>query len=222
MSKTTASHRMFVTDNMTADEAETLVKLALPLMSGSGRINWAEVESKTEIGYSRGWLIVRRAYLEANAPDLLVDAKGLLDKARKQASDAGQLIAFETHEGGQKANVTAGERRVLSPIVHDLRDAKLCSWGEIAVRLGLPESKVRKLYRASGAKKDLGLRIGKGGKFAYSDPTLYLDNRRKEGAQIPVDLKGRPKPDQLLNFKKDEKPAKKASAPKKAAAKKSA
>ena len=203
---------MFATEHMTQAEAEALIKLALPLMDESGRIPWAKVEAATGIGYSRGWLIVRRASLQKNPPNLLVDAKGLMAKALEQATTAGKVGEFTAHEGGQQKNVTAGERRTLSPIVHKHRDGLQLSWGEIAVRLGMPESKVRKLYRASGAKKDLGLRIGKGGKFAYDDPTLYLEHRKLEGAQIPVDLKGKPKVEQLLNAEKKAAAAKKAAA----------
>lgn len=215
----------FITEKATAEEVEALLKVALPLMGESGRIPWAQVEAATGIGYSRGWLIVRYAYLAKNAPALLVDWKPAYEAALKQATDAGQADAFlakETDEKGEAipGAVSAGERRVLSPIVHDLRDAKALSWGEISVRMAIPESRVRKFYRASGAKKDKGLRIGKGGRFAYSDPTLYLDNRKLEGAQIPVDLKGRPTPEKLLNFKKDEvKVVKSARTPKAPAAK---
>ena len=208
---TITTTRLFVTDHMTPAEADTLVKLALPLMAENGRIPWSKVEAATGIGYSRGWLIVRRAYLEQNHPNLLVDAQGLMATALKQAQDAGTEGEFASHEGGELKNVTNGERRILSPIVHKLREDTSISWGEIAVRLGMPESKVRKLFRASGAKKDLGLRINKGGRFAYSDPTLYLENRKAEGAQIPVDLKGRPKAEQLLNFQADEAPVKKVN-----------
>lgn len=199
---------MFATDHMTTEEAQELIKLALPLMSENGRVPWAKVEAATGIKYSRGWLIVRRAYLEKNHPNLLIDVKGAMDKALKQATDAGTEGEFNSRpldaDGKPiKDSLTNGERRVMSPIAHTLRDQEL-SWGEMAVRMGIPESKVRKLFRASGAKKDKGLRIGKGGRFAYEDPTLYLEHRKLEGAQIPVDLKGKPKPDQLLNFKKPE------------------
>lgn len=209
----------FVTDKATADEVAELLAIALPLMEENGRIPWAKVEAQTGIGYSRGWLIVRHAWLTANAPQLLVDWKPAYEAALQQATDAGQADAFlakETDEKGEAipGAVSAGERRVLSPIVHDLRDGKALSWGEISVRMAIPESRVRKFYRASGAKKDKGLRIGKGGRFAYQDPTLYLEHRKLEGAQIPVDLKGRPTPDKLLNFKKEEvaaKPVRKTS-----------
>jgi hypothetical protein len=199
----------FITDKASLEEVAELIKVALPLMEENGRIPWAKVEAATGIGYSRGWLIVRHAWLSANAPQLLVDWKPKYEAALAQATAAGNADAFLAKEVDAKGEaipgaVSAGERRVLSPIVHDLRDGKALSWGEISVRMGIPESRVRKFYRASGAKKDKGLRIGKGGRFAYQDPTLYLEHRKLEGAQIPVDLKGRPTPDKLLNFKKDE------------------
>lgn len=137
------------------------------------------------IKYSRAWLIVRRAWIEANAKNLLVNVtKKQVDAAQKKYGD----------QYDEK-------RHVWGPIVENLRDSEKLSWGEIAVRCGMAESKVRASYRALGAKKDIGLRIGKGGKFAYGDPELYLEHRQVEGAMIPADYKGKPKPEDLLNAK---------------------
>jgi hypothetical protein len=185
-----------------ASEVESLIAVGLELTGADGIVPWDEIAKHTEVGYSRGWLIVRRAWLEVNAPELLIPVAKLMADATAQATTAGTLGDFNAKSGG----VTNGERRVLGPVVQDLR-TKNNSWGEIAVRLGMPESRVRAIFKASGSMKDLGLRIGKGGRFALGDPTLYLDNRRKEGAQIPADFKGRPAPEQLLNYRKPEAPA---------------
>ncbi len=205
----------FITAHFTQEEADALVKLALPLMADNGQIPWAKVEEKTGIKYSRGWLLVRWAWLNKNQPQALIPAKAKLAEAAKKAEEAGQAAEF-AKKSDRAGSVTNGEAKVLSPLVHDLRDVKGFSWGEIAVRMQLPESYARRLYKANGQKKDIGLRIGRGGRYVYDDPTLYRDNRKQEGAHIKVDLVGRPKEEQLLNYKA---PATKAPATKKATAK---
>jgi hypothetical protein len=179
---------LFITNNMTTDEAEALVALALPLMDESGRIPWAKVEDATGIGYSRGWLIVRRAYLEAYQPELVVDTNVLIAEALAHFTEAGKATEFNPVKDG------------LGKIAEHYRDDLSLSWGEIAVRFGIPESRVRAAYKSLGAKKDRGLRIGKGGRWVYDAQELYEDNRKAEGAQIPTDIARKPKVEELLNY----------------------
>jgi len=183
----------FITDKCTAEDAEALIKAGVGRMDSSGRVPWADVEKEagTEVGYSRGWLVVRRAYLEQNMPTVIVDSDKLLADAWKKAEQAGNSSQFD-------------KARVLEPVVVDMRDNKKLSWGEIMVRLGLPEGLVRKAYRSNGVRKDLGLRIGKGGRFAYDDGRLYEDNRKAEGAQIKLDATGKPRVEDLLNYRPKE------------------
>ena len=169
---------MFATSNTNADQVDTLIRTGLEACDASGEINWSQVECG-EIKYSRAWLIVRRAWIEANAPEL--------------------LVTLPQHVGLDQAEGLRADGKVIA----GLRDQAL-SWGEIAVRVGRPESFVRSAFKAAGSAKDIGLRIGKGGRFAYGDPTLYLDNMKVEGAQIPVDYKGRPIAEACLNYKGDE------------------
>ena len=180
----------FETKSADAEAVATLIKVGLPLMEADGRIKWSAVEAAgaTEIGYSRGWLILRRAWIEANAPELLVDTASLT------------AAALAKHGSEYDLN-----KHVIEPVAADLRDRQALSWGEIAVRLGMPESRVRKAYTKAGVKKDVGLRIGKGGRFYGSDPTLYLDNMKTEGAWVPTTIKGRrPTASECLNFKGEE------------------
>jgi hypothetical protein len=165
--------------------------------------------------YSRVWLILRRDYLERNEPGLLVNADQLVHESLALAIAEHRETEWRTGKG-----MPNGERRVLQPIVTELRTA-LCSWGEISVRLGIPESKVRTAFKGGthAEPKDKGLRIGKGGRWAYDDPTLYLEHRRVEGAKIPGDLSGRPKPEQLLNYVKEEAKPKPVRKPRAAKAK---
>jgi hypothetical protein len=181
----------FATKETTAKDVAALIAAALPL-STDGTIAWAKLPEavrpfdvpggKLRIGYSRAWLIVKRAWMEVNQPKLLVTLP--------------EPTAAEVQAHGKNAR-NAAWSKVVSP----MRDADQISWGEIAVRCGQPESKVRACYRATGAKKDLGLRIGKGGRRAFDDPELYLEHRRTEGAYIPATFKGRPTPEVLLNAK---------------------
>ncbi len=179
----------FITEKCDAAQAEKLIEAGLPLMEGDGKVPWAKVEEAAgeSVGYSRGWLVVRWEYLNRNQPGLLVDTTKLISDAFKQATKDGKSGDFN-------------EKTVLQAKVIELRDVEALSWGEIAVRMQIPESRVRAAYRHNGVRKDLGLRIGKGGRFAYGAGELYTDNRKKEGAQIPLDLKRVPKVEELLNF----------------------
>ena len=189
---------IFATANTTSAQVAQLLKVALPLMQPSpdGRtaiLSWAKVEAALPgddaIGYARGWLIVRRAYLEANQANLIVDTATMVEAARKQAEAKNQLNGFDP------------VRTVLGPVVADLKDVKLLSWGEIMCRCGLTEGQARKAYRALDAKKDVGVRNGHGGAFAYGDGTLYRDNRKSQGAWIPTTIGARkPTEQELLNY----------------------
>lgn len=171
----------FATANTNADDVDALIRAGLELTRSDGSIDWQEFPANVRpfdqggegpIGYSRGWLIVRRAQVEQ---------QNLTEK-----------LPTHTDERLQTA------RR--EELIRKLRDDQQLSWGEIMVRTGLTEGQVRKLYRKDGTKKDLGTRIGKGGRFAYDDGTLYTDNRKREGAHIPVDKVGRPQVHELLNY----------------------
>jgi hypothetical protein len=141
------------------------------------RMPMAEFRKASGWDYSRTWQVARRWVIEARTPDLLVNTSELV-------------------KGLEVDKVEA----TLSRVVVKLHDDKLCSWGEINVRMGLSEGRVRKLYKYSG-KKDIGQRTGQGGRFVYQDPTLYLEHMKKEGAVIPTTLKGRPKVEECLNAK---------------------
>jgi hypothetical protein len=140
------------------------------------------------IKVTRYWLILRRAYLEAVSPKTLVTVS-----ATKRAQ-------VEKKFGD---NPDWEERNLYGPIVVKLRLEDECSWGEIAVRMGLSESYIRSCFRkAEGHMKDRGLRIGKGGRPVFGALELYTEHRAAEGAQIPVDFKGRPHIEDLLNAEK--------------------
>lgn len=199
MSKVTFTS-IFATDHTSAEDIQKLIEIGLPLMSDSGKVAWSKIEEATGINYSRGWLIVRRAYLEANLPNLIIDTVGLVSKATQAAIEADRLGEF------------SADRDVIADLATELRAMSL-SWGEMAVRLGLPESKVRSCYKLKGGKKDLGLRIGKGGRHAYDDPTLYRANRKAEGAYIDPTMVRKPHEEELLNYVAPDAPVVKVSKP---------
>jgi hypothetical protein len=175
---------IFATDHTLPDDVKLLIKEGVAHMSAEGDIRWKDVPAAArpsdvtggllDIKYSRAWLIVRRAYLEVHAPNLLVTLPA---------------------EGADKETTN----REWSKVIQPMREVQNLSWGEISVRVGKPESKIRSCFRATNAKKDIGLRIGKGGRMAYDDKELYLEHRKAEGAQIPVEVKGRPAVTNLLN-----------------------
>lgn len=168
---------VFATDHTSAEDVSKLIETGVPAYDPvKEKVDWEQVDSG-EIGYSRGWLIVARAWVEQNTPE---DVTTLPDPTKFDSKEA-----YE-HKVGQ--------------IVSKLRNDRMLSWGKISVLCGVPESFVRKCYTKVDVQKDKGLRIGKGGRFAYDDPQLYLDNRKKEGARIPKEIKGKPAIEQLLNF----------------------
>ena len=169
----------------TADQVKRLVVLS----QGEDEQGWKALIEATGIGYSRGWLLARTAYLERTAPELITPMSEMLTEAQKDGAKSEEWVKWFAHR-----------------IVVPMRDDAQLSWGEISVRLQIPESRVRKFYKGDSDKKDLGLRIGKGGRWAYDDPTLYLDNRVKEGAYIPKTVVGRPKVEELMNYKAPEAP----------------
>ena len=55
------------------------------------------------------------------------------------------------------------------------------------------------MFNKGGAQKDIGLRVGRGGRFAYGAADLYVEHRSKEGIIIPETHKGRPALSDLVN-----------------------
>jgi hypothetical protein len=144
--------------------------------------------------YSRTWQVARRWVIELRTPDLLVNVSELTKGLEADKVDPTiARVIINLHDGPQA-----------------------CSWGEINVRLGLSEGRVRKLYRTYAGKKDVGQRTGQGGRWVTDNPTLYLEHMKREGAHIAGDFKGVPqKPEQCLNYKKPEaKRTRKARTPK--------
>lgn len=178
------------------------------------KIAWPDLEAATQIGYSRAWLLVERELMRINEPQAIINTDEIVRQATekypsvKAQWDAAELKKAKAAPKDQpyepKPFMPLGQfvDLALSKVASAARDEDQDSWGRIAVRMNLPESRVRKLYTLTNNKKDRGLRIGHGGRWVYNDPTLYLENRRKEGAQIPVTKIGRPKPEDLLNYRK--------------------
>ena len=159
------------------DQVADLIRVGLETCSPTGRVNWDDIKAsfpgELEIGYSRGWCVVRRAWIEANAPQLLHDV------------ELAALAADAMARKGSEFNLNVD---VLGPVARQLRDEDQLSWGEIAVRMNIPESKVRAAYRTKAGHKDLGLRIGKGGRFVADRGDLYVENMKAEGVVVDAAL----------------------------------
>jgi predicted Rdx family selenoprotein len=125
-------------------------------------------------GYSRAWLIVRRAQLEAFSADLLWSAD--------------QVAAFATerraeYEARGVEGLTADH--LLGDLVRYLMLDLHCSWGEAMCRLGWTEGRVRHLFRFGATLRDVGLRPAqRGGRFVMDKGDLYTEHRKREGAAI--------------------------------------
>lgn len=177
---------IFATKNTDDELVHELVTNVDRYVSAEGKVKAAELPE--QIKYSRAWLILRRAWVEQHQP-------GLLEKLPSKAEQAKLEKRFAADDPNWH------DRHVLGPIVARLHDEG-CSWGEIMIRLGMTESKVRKAFeRADGARKSVGLRTGKGGRFVADRPDLYQGNRVAEGAHIPNEVKASVvRVEELLNY----------------------
>lgn len=168
----------FATKDTPAEEIKALCAAVDVLATSAGdELKWTDLhQACPNIGYSRGWLIARRYQLEKFAPETCERLTQTKDQDERYA----QAKKF-----------------------HHARMNLQLSWGEIAVRFGVPESYVRACFKLYGVENDKGLRIGKGGRWVADRPDLYLDNRKKEGAHLPHDVKGISSypVEKLLNFK---------------------
>lgn len=92
-------------------------------------------------------------------------------------------------QGGMKELV--GSEPATGESVAKLRKAGE-SWGRIAVLINKPEGSTRKLFAESTGTKSQGNRIGRGGRFLYSDAgqPLYEAELKATGTTIKVTEKG--------------------------------
>lgn len=92
-------------------------------------------------------------------------------------------------QGGLAEKV--GSEPATGASVRSLR-AKGESWGRIAVLINKPEGATRKLFAEATGTKSQGQRIGKGGRFLYSDAgmPLYEAELKPTGTTIRVEEKG--------------------------------
>lgn len=67
-----------------------------------------------------------------------------------------------------------------------MEEGEYSSWGWLAVRAGVPESRVRKIFREASTFSDRGLRIGKGGRFVADKADEYVDEARVHGVKLPI------------------------------------
>src|ERR1041385_5358523 len=77
---------------------------------------WKALLEETGVGYSRGWLILRTADLEANAPELITPMSEMLAEQAAKGKDTESFVAWFAHR-----------------IVVPMRDDQALSWGEISV-----------------------------------------------------------------------------------------
>jgi hypothetical protein len=59
------------------------------------------------------------------------------------------------------------------------------SWGIIAARAGMPEGRVRRIFKDVSAIDSRGLRVGQGGRYVDDDPRFYTgSDRSKLGTEL--------------------------------------
>lgn len=114
--------------------------------------------------------------------------KAILEATKLNYSQAWYYIrSHELRQAGLLEKGTITGKRVV-----ELRGEDH-SWGEIAVRCQMAESKIRRMYTEATELKSQGQRIGKGGRFYYGPVDgypLYEDVLKPTGTQIP---KGAPR-----------------------------
>jgi hypothetical protein len=144
----------------------------------SGR-RWADYQAHHPDGpkYSRAWLLVERALMQALEPQAMIDVDAEI-AAAKAAWNGLPAKVKEANPFDSKA--------IQNVIIRRCRLEDGDSWGRISVRMNIPENRVRSLFRNGGALRDKGLRIGKGGRWLMDDQDLYQAHRIKEGAAIDV------------------------------------
>lgn len=138
------------------------IQEAVERLLGGDKIK--DVLADTGLHYSPVWLAWRKAVLTAEAPELFVTAE-------VKASPA--ALALEIADLRDK------------PQPHPGQADQQCSWGEIAVRCQMPESRVRKLYTENTTLRSQGLRKGKGGRWFADFQGFYENELVKPGTEIP-------------------------------------
>jgi hypothetical protein len=196
----------FATKNSDPEQVARLIAAALDPATGvRNEVTWDEL-LPIGIGYARGWLIVRRAEIEASQPTLIPD-QGKWIAARKAEYDEAVRIqrALEDEAGTPEDERVQFEpfstEQALGMLVKHLMLDEHCSWGEAMCRLDMSEGRVRALFRMDSIMTDIGLRPAqRGGRWLMDNPTLYTEYRRKEGAVIAEGMKRSDiAPDTLLN-----------------------
>ncbi len=135
------------------------------------------VQADTGLNYSQLWLYTRRQEVQGTSLDLAQVTTAATGGDAQAMSDLMMKIRVLRQPTFNRA------------LNGELTEVKGVSWGEIAVRCNLPESRVRSLFLQQTGIKSEGQRIGKGGRYVTDDPALYQGNLRITGLAIPNETK---------------------------------
>lgn len=136
-----------------------------------------------------------RMFEAGNSNGQIQEATGL-NYSQMWLDRTGRLIKAGKAPEGCAAIPTEGvSNTVIGAAIVKARAADQ-SWGLIAVRCNMPESRVRKIFTEVSALDSRGLRIGHGGRWVADDPRFYtgadrpmagteLDPRVSVLAQVP-------------------------------------
>lgn len=91
--------------------------------------------------------------------------------------------------GAFPAGVKADEGKLGKAIVAARAEGQ--SWGVLAARAGVPESRVRKLFELNADHVSQGVRIGRGGRFYMGEPDLYQAELNPTGTQLTPEQRGK-------------------------------
>lgn len=150
----------------------------------------------TEDQFAQAWSM----YQAGGTNGQIQEATGLnysqmwLDRTRRELEAGNDTVGgwIATHDAkGLPLSTTAIGAQVVKARAADQ------SWGLIAVRARMPESRVRKIFTEVSALDSRGLRIGKGGRWVDDDARFYqgadrprngteLDPRAPVAAQVPT------------------------------------
>lgn len=106
-----------------------------------------------------------------------------LDRTRRELEQGNDTVGgwIATHDPKTKAPLP---NTVIGAAIVKARAADQ-SWGLIAVRTRMPESRVRTVFTEVSALDSRGLRIGHGGRWVQDDPRFYTGaERAKVGTEL--------------------------------------
>ena len=147
---------------------KTPAKAAAPVKKAPAK---AEAPAKrgrvqaTEPADDESHLVLDAAFVKAVVKARDKDGLKWDEIAEQMESTPGKCILAHMYGTLPDEDKVTGTMAQRSKAIPNLRDKDLLSWGQISVRVDMPESRVRAVYRDLTGNNDRGNRVGRGGKY---------------------------------------------------------